>query len=376
MIVSIGLAMLCALPTAVSPRYLRADHLILEEKSALVVLDPHVADSEPQRLDGARLVTLVADGFLFRDSRGLAFYHLSDGKQQPLPEPPDQALQIDLPWVTGPALFTRGALHVLHQEAWMSLPVPIWYDFAANTEAAGAVQGLIGRFPQVTQGEGGRYLIYQPKSGRLLIWRPADGKLEEKDTDDDMRLVRIAGQAMWLGYPNDRNAALVDRRTPTKGTQKTRITGLNQYSPLQADREGLWVLGFSDGWRDMLAAWKSGKIDVHLNYLRYRAGQLDNQSEKLADMPLSLTLTTSNSGSPRSDVQPGFEIVPVLGAAGHLALMQDGQLNIYHAGHKEAVHRVKVTKKAVAPVAVVRRKKEGFVVFYADGQSVPVEAKP
>lgn len=376
MMLSIWLATLCALPTAVMPRYLRADHLIREEKTALVVLDPHAAAPNQQRLEGARLVTLVADGFLFRDSKGLAFYRLGDGKQQRLPEPPDQALQIELPWVSGPAVFTRDALHVIHEQRWVSLPVPIWYDFATNTEAAGAVHGLIGRFPQVTQDDGGRYLIYQPKSGKLLIWQPADGKHRETDADEDMRLVRIAGHAMWLGNPNDRNAALVDTGAPTKGTQKTRIAGLNSYSPLQSDNEGLWVLGFSDGWRDMLAAWKSGKIDVNLNYLRYQAGRLDNQTSDLPDMPLSLTLTTSNSGSPRSDVQPGFTIIPVLGAPGHLALVQGDQLRVYRAGLKAAVHTIKLAKQAAAPEAVVRREQEGFVVFYADGKSVALAAKP
>lgn len=353
--------------------YPRKDGVFFQEGRDVVILDPRGAVSR-RVLPQTHIIAVVGDGFLMRDHSGFHFVVSPTGKKQPLPEPPTTPLRMDLPWVFGPAFFSSDALHVFQQDRWHRLEVPIWYDFSVADGSVGAVHGLVGRFPHVTQLGKEQWLIYQPKSGETLVWQPNTGSVTRERLEDDRQLVRIGNQAMWLGLPNDKFAALVNGRAITRAGAKTRITGLNRYSPLSASGEGLWLIGFSDGWRDMMSAWKTGRLDIHLNYLHLVDGRPVNQVAKLTNLPLALQLTTSNSGSPRTKVQPGFAVVPVFGIAAHIGIVENKRIGVFRAGESGAVRGKAWTR--FTPPALILYRNNGFLAFTTEGEAVSLESPP
>ncbi|CAM2006159.1 hypothetical protein [Acanthopleuribacter pedis] len=369
-----GLLLLCCLwlspgESALIPR---GDRVFFQEADDLVVLNP-AAEPIRQVLAQTQLITAVGDGLIIRDKDGFQFYLIVDGSRTPLPDPPAPPLMIELPWVKGPAFLSRDALHVLHQNRWQRLAVPIWYDFTAAVPATGALQGLVGRFPLITNGNGGSWLVYQPKSGETLVWRPSTGKVRRAQTKDDLRLVTIGNQTLWLGAPNDQWVSQVNWADPDRFGEKTRVPGLNRYSPLLAAADGVWLIGFSDGWRDMMAAWKSGRTDVTLNFLQENYGQPSNQTIKLSEMPLHLKLSTSNSGSPRTKVQPSFSVVPVL-KNGEVAVVDSEQLAIYRAGRATPILRTRRGECALP--ALIFYRADRYIAVDRTGQTTPLEASP
>jgi hypothetical protein len=230
------------------------------------------------------------------------------------------------PLLQQPFLCETDRLHLWYKDRWQSFTLPVWTEYAEPVSTLDGVQGVRLFFPEMIGGEG-RWWFYQPQGGLLEVYRDGTSEPVRHALSKRARVVRLGARHFWLGITERDQVAIQAADEDWRIGETVSVNNLSPYSLVIPAERGMWLLTFSDGLRDALRGWEKGLVDVEAHYVREERGRPRGQKHELGLLPVEFALTTSDSGSPKLAVSPGFAAKPIMGTE-HLAILRDGSMSI------------------------------------------------
>ncbi|MCB1041960.1 MAG: hypothetical protein KDC35_03420 [Acidobacteria bacterium] len=253
-----------------------------------------------------QLITRTSEGMLVQSDQAMTWI-APDGETKVFQSIGETPISLALQQVSSPLAVTPQAVYLADGQEWRRIDHPMWIDFHKPTTIAGGATGLTAIGYHLIQTGPNSWVSYEPKTGHVR-WIQGTQISHEK-LDRKLRLTQCGDRVVWLGRPSESRVGLADANNPMRIVQSIAITDLSEYSFCVVNQDRLWLGTFSDAVRTLLKNWENSRMTLTLWAIDVVEGRVIYHTK--TDVPLSIEVGASPSGSPRLNPKLDFTLLPV-----------------------------------------------------------------
>ena len=267
---------------------------------------PHLERAFLEPLQGRKLISVTGRGFLYEQGGAVLFRHHGAQEDRAVPALPAVPVASFLSDLHKLAFCSDERLFIFEAGAWQAFSLPVWYEYQPQQPVLRSVFGLNLVWPAVMSLSESEVWLYQRKTGKLRILDLRTGSERVEPLEKDLVPIWTEGGVLWIGAPKKGVLGLTLGGGRFEVVDRLELKNLNKYSLVFSTRRGCWLLTFPKGLGDGLQSWRSGTVDTRLFYLRVEGRAIKKSEFSFPNMPVSISLSTSASGSPKIKAEPDF----------------------------------------------------------------------